>query len=203
MSRKGKSGRRKKATVKQHSSPSTPKPTKNGARSRRPRARMLLSIGKKILAVCGVWGVVLTTWVVFNPRVFVHPAVALDPNNPTFTPFVVHNQGYLAIHYVKFSCSIKYLKFPGDILVVGLGNYTNRFSNPKHVASVIAPGEQYSELLPLTGMKHNKIENADIAIVLTFKPIKWLPWRCKTLHRFVATQGKNGQWYWLPQPINK
>ena len=97
----------------------------------------------------------------------------------------------------------KYLKLQGDITVVGLGDYTNRFSDPKHVASVIAPGEQYSVPLSLTGMKNNKIENADIAIVLTFKRIKWLPWRRKTLHRFVTTQSKDGQWHWLPQPIKK
>ena len=201
MSRKGKSGKRKKATVKRHSSPSTPKSSKSDAsKSRRSRARVLLSIAGKILAV---WGVALTTWVVFYPRLFVEPATPLDPNNPAYTPFVVHNQGYLAIHDVKFSCSMKYLKLPGDILVVGLGDYTNRFSDPKQAASVIAAGEKYSELLPLTGMEHNKIENADIAIVLSFKPIRWLPWRRKSLYRFVATQGKDRQWHWLPQPINK
>ena len=161
---------------------------------------MVLSIALKILAV---WGVVLTTWVVFNPRVFVRSSgVALDPNNPAFTPFVVQNQGYFNIYDVKVSDSMKYLKLPGDILVVGLGDYTNRFSDPKHVANVIAPGEQYSVLLSLTGMEHNKIENADIAIVLSFKP-RWLPWRRETLHRFVAIQSKDGQWYWFQQPINK
>lgn len=201
MSRKSKSGKRNKATVKRHSGPSIPKSSKiDTSGSRRTRAIMVLSIALKILAV---WGVALTTWVVLYPRIFVYPATPLDPNNPAYTPFVAHNQGYLSIYDVKFSCSIKYLKLPGDILVVGLGNYTNRFSDPKHVANVIAPGEQYSELLPLTGMEHNKIENADIAIVLTFKPIKWVSWRRKTLHRFVATQGKDGEWHWLPQPIKK
>lgn len=171
----------------------------NAFQSRRSPIKIFFLIFINALAI---WGVVLSTWVVLNPRVFVYPAVSLDPKNPAFTPFVIHNQGNLAIHDVKFSCSIKYLKLPGDITVIGLGDYTNRFSDPKHVAKVIAPGEQYTVLLPLTGMKHNKIENADIAIVLKFKSIKWL-WHRETLHRFVSTQGTNGQWYWLPQPINK
>jgi len=115
----------------------------------------------------------------------------------------VHNQGYLSIYDVKFSCAMKYLKYPGNIHVIAQKDYANSFSDPKQVASVIAAGEQYSELLPLTGMKHNKIENADIAIVLSFKSICCLPWRRKTLHRFVSTQGKDGHWHWLPQPINK
>lgn len=161
---------------------------------------MVLSIALKILAV---WGVVLSMWVVFNPRVFVRSSgVALDPNNPAFTPFVVQNLGYLAIYNVTVKCSVKYLKLPGDIHVVGLGDYTNRFSDPKQVASVIAPGEEYTILLPLTGLEHNRIENADIAIVLSFKP-RWLPWQREMLHRFVTTQSKDGQWYWFQQPINK
>lgn len=187
-------------TAKREIGPSIPKASRNivsGPRS--SRARMFLVIGVNILAI---WGVILTTWVVFNPRVFVQPVAALDPNNPAFTPFVVHNQGYKSIYDVKLSCSIKYIEYPGDIHVVGLGHYTNRISNQKHVAKVIAPGEQCTVLLPLADMKHNKIENADIAIVLTFKSIKWL-WQRETLHRFVSTQGTDRQWHWLPQPINK
>jgi len=156
-----------------------------------------------ILVILSIWSVFLTTWVVFNPNVSVEPSVLLDPNNPAYTVFTVHNQGYFNIYDVKFSCSIKYLKLPGNIHVVGLGEYTNSFSDPKQVATVIAAGKKYSELLPLTGMKHNKIENADIAIVLSFRTTKWFPWQRKTLHRFVATKGKDKKWYWLPQPIKK
>ncbi len=198
MSKKRKSAK-KKSNTKRVSGQRIPRSHRD-----KPLRRSLIKIFFSIVVnALAIWGVVLSTWVVFNPRVFVHPSVALDPENPAFTPFVVHNQGYLAIYDVKLSSSIKYLKFPGDITVIGLGDYTNRFSNPKHVASVIAPGEQYSELLPFTGMEHNKFENADIAIVLTFKPIKLLPWTRETLHRFVATQGKDKQWHWLPEPIRK
>lgn len=187
--------------VKRHTGPSIPKSGKiDVSESRRKRAMMVLSIVLKILAV---WGVVLSMWVVVNPRVFVRSSgVALDPNNPAFTPFVVQNLGYLAIYNVTVKCSIKYLRLPGDIHVVGLGDYANRFSDPKHVASVIAPGEEYTILLPLTGLEHNRIENADIAIVLSFKP-RWWPWQREILHRFVTTQSKDGQWYWFQQPINK
>jgi len=201
MSKKSKALRKKKDNIKRISDQKKQRSqNENAFRSRRSPIKIFLKV---VLNALAIWGVVLSTWVVFNPRVFVYPSVALDPKNPAFTPFVVHNQGYMAIHDVKFSCSMKYLKLPGDITVIGLGDYTNRFSNPKHVANVIAPGEQYSELLPFTGMEHNTFENADIAIVLTFKPIKWLPWSRETLHRFVATQGKDSQWHWLPEPINK
>jgi hypothetical protein len=201
MSRKNKYGKNNKTTKKWHDSPNITNAIKiDVAESRKKRNKMVIFVVLNILAV---WGVVLTTWVVFNPRVFVlSSGVALDPNNPAFSPFFVQNQGYLAIYDVNVSCSVKYLKLPGDIHVVGIGDYTNRFSDPKQVASVIAPGEQYTILLPLTGMKHNKIEDSDIAIVLSFKP-QWLPWRRKTIHRFISTRSKDGQWYWFQQPIKK
>ncbi|MHC4692714.1 MAG: hypothetical protein ACYS67_08225 [Planctomycetota bacterium] len=201
MSRKRKPTKKKKIIVKRQLSSTTAKMTK----SRRP-------ISKKSLAkwiIFFVWNaialvsIIFSIWVVVTPRVFVYPAVPLDPNNPVFTPFVVRNEGYLDIHDVKFSCSMRYIKFPGKILAIGLGDYTNRFSDPKQVASVIAAGEECTELLPLSGLEHNQIENSDIAVVLTFKPIGWLPWRRVRLRRFVVAQSKDGRRYWLPQPIKK
>jgi len=167
---------------------------------KRPRVRKVLSF---ILAALGVWGVYVTTWVVAKPRVFVYPSVALDPANPAFTIFVVRNEGYLAIHDVKFECSMKYLKLPGGPTIIGLGDYTNRFFDPKQVARVIVPGEECSELLPLSKMEHNQFRNADIAVVLSFRPFRWLPCRWERKHRFETREGEDGQWHWLPQPINK
>ncbi len=197
--------KKKKPKKKRYSKPRTSKGNKdNASGSRKPSAKRLLQvIGKIFLILLAIWGAFLTTWITFNPRVFVQPAVALDPNNPANTPFVVQNQGYISIHDVKFSCSIKYLTFPGGIRAEAQIPYDNSFSNPKHMASIIAPGEQYSELLPFIDMEHNKIEESDIAIILSFKPIKWLPWRCKTKHRFVSTQSKDGLWHWFPQPVDK
>ncbi len=170
---------------------------------KRPRVRRVLSF---VLAALGVWGVYVTTWVVAKPRVFVYPSVALDPANPAFTIFVVRNEGYLAIHDVKFECSMKYLKLPGDITIIGLGDYTNRFFDPNQVARVIDPGEEWSELLSLSGMEHNKFENADITVNLLFRPFGFWPFSLyvhKEKHRFETRRGKDGQWHWLPQPINK
>lgn len=198
---KSKSRKRQKPTVKRHDAKHNKKPKVNNASTpKKSRVKTILSVAERLLAF---WGVLVTIWVVYYPRVFVDPAAPLDPSNPAFTPFVVHNQGYLAVHDVQFSCSIKYIKFPGGTLAIAQKEYENKFSDPKQIASVIAAGEKYTELLPLTGMKNNQIENADIAIVVSYKPIKLLPWCRKTLHRFVSTQGKDGQWHWLPQPINE
>jgi hypothetical protein len=191
----------KKASSKRRSAFRIQKPSKSNVP--RPKKRWLKIALTVVVNLLALWGGILTIWVVYYPRVFVDPATALDPNNPAFTPFVVHNQGYLSIHDVKFSCAMKYIKYPDGTLAIAEEEYDNSFSDPKQIASVIAAGEKYTELLPLTGMEHNQITNADIAIVLSFRPIKWLPWRRKTRHRFVSTQGKDSQWHWLPQPINE
>lgn len=159
---------------------------------------IMSKVGKIILILLSIWG----GWVTLVPRVFVDSLVNLDPNNPANIPFVVQNNGYLSIHDVKFTCSMKSLTFPGGIRAIAQVPYDNCFSGPKQVSHMIAPGERSTEFLPFLYMEHNKIEESDIAIVLTFKPIKWLPWRCKTMHRFISYQ-ENGQWHWSPQPIDK
>ena len=149
-----------------------------------------------------------TIWIAVNPRVYVYTSINLDPTNPVFTPFVVRNEGYLTIRNVKFSCSIKYIKYPGPkgTQVIGLGDYENKFYDPKQVAREIAPGEEASELLPLSGVEHNQFEKADIAVRLSFHPFRLWPfslWEREELHRFELKTGKNGQSHWFPQPINK
>ena len=156
-----------------------------------------------IIDVIAVWGVLLTTIVTCNPKVLVYPSAILDKDNPSFTAFTINNQGYLSIWDVSISSSIKYLKYPGDITVIGLGEYDNRFYDPKQVAHVIKPTEQYTEILPFTGMEHNNFLDADIAIVLNYRPFKWLPYKRETLHRFVTKQDKDGIWHWFQEPIGK
>jgi hypothetical protein len=193
--KKKKAKKRKKVTPQKNPVVSVPKTNKTDARP--SKIRRIVSL---VLQALGIWGVFITIWVAFTPRVFVYPRVSLDPNNPVFTYFAVRNEGYLSVRDVTVSCSAKYLILPGGTTVIGLGDYTNRFSDPKQVARVIAPGVEYSVLLPLSGLEHNKFENMDIAIVLSFRPIRWW-WPRETLHRFVSTQGENGEWHWLQQPI--
>lgn len=196
--------KKKKPKKKRYSGPNTPKGNKdNASGSRKPCAKRLLQVvGKTIMTLLAILGVFLSIWVTFNPRVFVHPTVALDSNNPATTPFIVQNQGYISIYDVKHSGSMRYITYPNDVIAIAEVPYDNNFST-KHIANIIAPGEQYTVFLPFYYMKNNKIEESDIAIELSFKPIKWWPWPWKTKHRFISAQGKDGQWHWLPQPINK
>jgi hypothetical protein len=181
-----------------------PKASKDDAQ--RPKRQL----AKKVLWCCwiayGALAAGATLWIAVTPRVFVYPSVALDPANPMFTMFVVRNEGYLAIRDVKFECSIDSLTLPDGTQVKAEVPYDNRFFDPNQVARVIDPGEEWSALLPFSGMKDNRFEKADIAVRLLFRPFRFWPFSLyvhKELHRFETRQGKDGQWHWFPQPINK
>lgn len=193
---------RKKAKNKRRSDTATPKMGKiNAPASRSSRGRRIFSLVIKAIAICAA---VVTIWVAFAPRVCVYSRAALDPNNPVFTYFAVRNEGYLAaMRDVTIWSSIKELRMSDGTRVIGLGDFTNKFSDPKHVARVIAPGEEYSILLPLSGLIHHKIDDLDIAVVVLFRPIRWWPWKCEKKYRFVTTPGKDGRRYWVQKPIDQ
>ena len=168
------------------------------------------SIGSKvwlivqiIMTVLSLWGIFLTTWVIYYPRVSVSPGDALDSSNPANTPFIIKNQGYVSIYDVVPSCAMDFITYPSGITAIAEKPFANDFSIIEQNAKVIAPEEPYTILLPFILMENNKIEESDIAIKLTFKPIKWLSWQHDTIHRFVSVQNKDGQWKWYPQPIDK
>ncbi len=166
--------------------------------------KVLWQLAKKVLPAFGLLGVCVTIWIVVTPRVFVYTSVALDPANPVLTMFVVRNEGYLAIRDVKFESAIKYITLPDGTRAEAAVPFDNRFFDPNQVARVIDPGEEWSEKLPFSGKKNYWFKKADIAVKLSYRPYKWRP-SCvrKELHRFETRQGKDGQWHWFPQPINK
>lgn len=196
--------KRKKFKKKHGSKQKTLEKSKsNTSDSRKSIGSKLWLIVQIIMGVLSLWGIILTTWVIFYPRVSVCPGDALDSSNPANTPFIIKNQGYVSIHNVVSSSPMNIITYPGGTVAKAEVPFDNSFSNPQQVAKVIAPEKQFTILLPFIYMENNKIEESDIAIKLTFNPIKWLPWQYETIHRFVSVKDKDGQWKWYPQPIDK
>ena len=197
MSKRRKNKNRRKS-AKRKNKPSTSKSTKaeKASLSKKWSVKKTISI---VIGLVGLVSAIFGIWTALTPRVLVQPGVALDPNKPAFTTFTVQNQGYVPVYDVKLANSFKYLGYPGNTHVIGLGDYTNRFSDPKQIVSKLSPGKEYAEPLALSGLKNNNFQNADIAIVLTYK---WI-WQRQSLYRFVSKQGKDGKWHWLPRPIKK
>ena len=150
-----------------------------------------------LLAIIGIWFTA-------KPRVSVHTGVALDPNNPVFTTFVIRNDGHLAIRDVKISNSINWaVETDMNILIIGPGDYSDSFTIKEHFAPVIDPGEENSIELYFSKLKHHQFGNMDIAFKISFRPHKWWPWRHKMMRRFVSKKRTDGQWHWFPLPIKK
>jgi hypothetical protein len=195
-------GAKKRATNKQQSALKTSK--NNTQKLKKPLIKRFCSFIYCLFALVATFA---TIWIVVNPRVYVYPSINLDSANPVFTPFIVRNEGYLAIRDVKFYSSMKEIKLAsGGPTVIAMVPFDNSFSDPKQVSRIIAPGEEASELLPFSNMEHNNFENADIAVRLSFRPFKLWPFSLyirKELHRFELRTAKDGQRYWFPQPINK
>ena len=155
-----------------------------------------------IITLIGTVSAVIGIWLYIKPCVSVHIGNPQTPNNPVLTPFVIRNDGHLAIRDVKCSNSIKELgENDKGVTIIGLGDFSNRFSDTKDVAPVIYPREEYSIQLALSNLQHHQFGKMDIAIVVSFK---WLlSLHKESYHRFETRRGEDGQWHWQPLPIKK
>jgi len=102
-------------------------------------------------------------------------------------------------------CAIKEIQTVSGQRMTGDHKYKSRLHGAEHVAEKIEAGEKYTELLPLTAFLETlkPVKSADIAIVLSFRANSFVPWRQERAFRFIIATGKNGDRYWLPQPIDR
>ena len=194
------SKRKRKHSSKQRTLKKSKDNSSDSKRSIGSKLRMFGKIFMPLLALLlALWGGYLT----LKPSINVRLGDAYDSNNPVTIPFIIKNQGNLPIYNVESSSSMNIIKLSGNITVIAEVPFANSFSDPKQVAKIIAPGEEFTIVLPYSHMKNNKFEESDIAIRLKFNPVKWLPWPYETTHRFESAKNKDGQWKWYPQPIDK
>ena len=145
----------------------------------------------------------------FIPKITVSPANSLDNSNPFLTPFTISNDGYLSIYDVQFMCAVKEIKGINmktkiPLVISGAENFKSKMHSKFHVAEVIAPNEKYTQVMPLPNFfLHYQIKHADIAILVSFRPIKWFPLKKEKNYRFITAQNINGHLQWYPQPIKK
>lgn len=175
------------------------KSNSNTSNSRKSIGSKVWLIVQIVVAVLALWGGYST----LKPRIDVRPGDAYDSSNPATISFIIKNQGYVSIYDVVPSSPMNVITYPGDITVKAQVPFANSFSIPEQIAKVIAPGKEHTIDLPFSLMENNKIEESDIAIKLTFKRIKWLPWQSETIHRFVSFENKDGQWKWRSQLVDK
>lgn len=79
-----------------------------------------------------------------------------------------------------------------------------KFVDLSEIAAVIRPGEKYTVECPITRIMkfHSPIESADIAVVVSYKAIP-LPIPREEFFRFQSKRNHDGDFVWVPQPVDK
>ena len=97
---------------------------------------------------------IVSIWFCVKPRVSVQPGVALDPNNPVFTTFLIRNNGYLAIRDVITSNALDWaVETDKNVLMIGPGDYSDTFTIKEQFAPVIYPEQEISIEIYLSNLK--------------------------------------------------
>ncbi len=157
--------------------------------------RLFMRLWKILVGVSVVLTVVVGV-LQFSSRISVLPTTPINPSDSFSVPFIVKNEGLLAIYDVKFSCHYDQIKDLNE------NTWTNASQVNVHRVREIGAGQQAT-------VTCNKIRgditfaHADMSIIVSFRP-SFIPWRKEPLPvRFIVERGSDGQLYWLPQPEDK
>lgn len=158
-------------------------------------------IGKRFLAAISLVVTALTAWALFydfSPKVSVSSAQALNPSDLFSTPFMLLNEGYLAIHDVEAECALNNVKYKNG------SNIEQAITRGSLNGSKdIQPHEQMTFKCPPHGIAFGSdLASADVSIIASFQP-SFIPWRFHKEFRFVSEKSSDGYLHWFPQPKNK
>jgi hypothetical protein len=146
--------------------------------------------------VLTVAGVVL--WIPsFLPTISFVPG-SYDTASPFSTPFAITNNGLLKINAVKFVCTIIQINYKEYIQVEGIG-----LSKESLVSDNLKPRDTFDVVCPFYPMAKvvKTIENAEIEIVVSFKP-QFIPFTRLKCARFITEPHPAGGLRWLQRPSN-
>lgn len=122
------------------------------------------------------------------PSISTEPLPLPDPAQPFLVPFKVTNSGYLPIRDLRGHCYIDKLKV-GDL------NVENSVLSGWE-ADYLARGESMTMMVDLTDSQVGPAPaEADIAIVVDYKPLL-IPFVClRGISRFIGHHGDTWQWF--------
>jgi hypothetical protein len=166
----------------------------------------------------------------FLPRVSVDISEPIEPSKPFSAPFVATNNNIVPLNSVNFYIGVCKLVLKAtnragveqSINVVGTPDRRiddsvpmcatpngSRYSDPAWLNHKLAPDEKFSRslseayrsLLPPSFDPIAKVDEADITIVVSFKP--WiLPWRRESEFRFATDKLPDGKYRWFARSLD-
>jgi hypothetical protein len=165
-----------------------------------------LGIIKRFWSIIPIIAVLISLYLALNPSISVAPNTMIkNDDNAILTPFTVSNNGHFSIYNVKCSCAPKYILSSNYVNIASLnGDYSSVFTASNMIAKKIVAGGEYTEYMPLSVLANSGLNptKADIAIMVSFRIIKFVPWEFKRKYRFITTKAKNESVVWIQQPFN-
>lgn len=155
---------------------------------------------KLFLSIAGVIGLFLGLYLGFRPNIFIKPNTTPENyGNAILIPFTISNDGHFSIYNVKCSCAPRYIISSNYVdIVSATDDYTSEIGWNR-IAEKLPPRGEYTEYMPLaklakSGLKPTK---ADIAIIVSFRIIKFVPWEFRRKFRFSTVKAKDGSFVWI------
>jgi hypothetical protein len=141
----------------------------------------------------------------FQQSVSVKPNTMLEnKGNPILTPFTISNGGHFPIYNVRCACAPKYILSSNYVdIASATGDYDAEISDSSIEVKKIFAGGEYTEYVPLAALGKQGLNptKADIAIIVSFRVIKFVPWKFRKKFRFITATAKDGSIVWIQQPF--
>jgi hypothetical protein len=141
----------------------------------------------------------------FKPSISVRPNTVLKNNgNAILTPFTISNDGHFSIYNVKCATAPKYIISSNCIDLVSKEEYKSVIIDSRiKIAEEIVPGGEYTEYIPLASLAKSGLNpiKADIAIIVSFRIIKFIPLEFRRKFRFITVEAKDSSFVWIQQPF--
>jgi hypothetical protein len=146
-------------------------------------------------AICGI----VSFYYEFSPNVSVTPHVGFAGRNPLATPFVITNNSHLDLNNVSVTCI-----FPEVQYTHGHTLKRSRLNLESIESLSVAAGESLTISCEQLFGTDRELLSATAKINVTFKvfPYEWFRIEHRTF-LFDANRSENGNWFWLPQPLDQ
>ncbi len=143
------------------------------------------------IAAVSLLSALISLYGYYSTRLTVTPSSTIDQLNIFSTPFVVTNNGQLAVKGVKFSCTFDRIQFQN-------GSEVRDSSIDIQSVNTIEPDHPITLLCDQLYKVQMPVRRADISITITYRPFLSY-WDKNQQYRFFVVQGTDGTLRWLPQ----
>lgn len=136
---------------------------------------------------------IVTGYLSLVPKISVSQNYPLNPSDLFSTPFIVSNDGPMAINRVQVSCEI------GPSETAGISNLSLTQPALQNLGTM-EPGERGTYPCGLPQSLIAGMEVPDVVFVIKFRP-NFVPWHLTRKFRFVRLRAMNGDMFWFPETL--